>query len=67
MYTAIKTGTETNFANAAIKDVTVAQYPLPKEDYMEACRNIPAESVHTWLELLACGDVEVFLFDILTA
>lgn len=35
MFTAIRNGTRTEHANAAVLDVTVGQYPLPKEDYME--------------------------------
>ncbi|EGZ69757.1 seven-hairpin glycosidase [Neurospora tetrasperma FGSC 2509] len=35
MFTAVSNGTETEFANAAVLDVTKAEYPLPKEDYME--------------------------------
>lgn len=35
MFTAVSNGTETEFANAAVVDVTKAEYPLPKEDYME--------------------------------
>ncbi|KID99731.1 glycosyl hydrolase family 47 protein, partial [Metarhizium majus ARSEF 297] len=35
MFTAINNGTSTDYANAAMLDVTVARYPLPKMDYME--------------------------------
>lgn len=35
MFKAVSNGTETEFANAAVLDVTKAEYPLPKEDYME--------------------------------
>jgi mannosyl-oligosaccharide alpha-1,2-mannosidase len=35
MFTSIVQGTETEIANAAVRDVTVAEYPLPKDDYME--------------------------------
>jgi mannosyl-oligosaccharide alpha-1,2-mannosidase len=35
MFAAIRNGTRTEFANAAVLDVTVGEYPLPKEDYME--------------------------------
>ena len=35
MFTAVSNGTETPYANAAVLDVTKAEYPLPKEDYME--------------------------------
>lgn len=35
MFMAVSNGTETDFANAAVLDVTKAEYPLPKEDYME--------------------------------
>ena len=35
MFSAIRRGTETEYANAAIQDVTTTQFPLPKEDYME--------------------------------
>ncbi|KAK3496033.1 glycoside hydrolase [Neurospora crassa] len=35
MFSAVSNGTETEFANAAVLDVTKAEYPLPKEDYME--------------------------------
>lgn len=41
MFTAVSNGTETPFANAAVLDVTKAEYPLPKEDYMEVCGIIP--------------------------
>ncbi|KAK0389840.1 hypothetical protein NLU13_3413 [Sarocladium strictum] len=36
MFTSIIKGTETEIANAAVQDVTIAEYPLPKEDYMES-------------------------------
>ncbi|KAH7627836.1 glycoside hydrolase [Sordaria sp. MPI-SDFR-AT-0083] len=36
MFEAVSIGTETDFANAAVLDVTKAEYPLPKEDYMES-------------------------------
>ncbi|KAK3485241.1 glycoside hydrolase [Neurospora hispaniola] len=36
MFTAVSKGTVTEFANAAVLDVTKAEYPLPKEDYMES-------------------------------
>ncbi|EAA29739.2 glycoside hydrolase family 47 protein [Neurospora crassa] len=36
MFTAVSNATETEFANAAVLDVTKAEYPLPKEDYMES-------------------------------
>lgn len=35
MFTAIAKGTETQYANAAVLDVTKKVDPLPKEDYME--------------------------------
>lgn len=35
MFTAIDKGTATDFANAAVLDVTRGTYPLPQEDYME--------------------------------
>ncbi|PFH56645.1 hypothetical protein XA68_16202 [Ophiocordyceps unilateralis] len=35
MFVAVSNGTRTEFANAAVLDVTRAYYPLPKEDYME--------------------------------
>lgn len=35
MFKAVSNGTETEFANAAVMDVTRANYPLEKEDYME--------------------------------
>ena len=35
MFTAIRNGTATEYANAAVLDVTKAEYPLPQEDYME--------------------------------
>ena len=35
MFSSIIQGTQTDIANAAVLDVTVAEYPLPKEDYME--------------------------------
>ncbi|KAK3388477.1 glycoside hydrolase [Sordaria brevicollis] len=36
MFTAVSNGTMTDFANAAVLDVTRGVYPLPKEDYMES-------------------------------
>ncbi|KAK0625455.1 glycoside hydrolase [Bombardia bombarda] len=36
MFVAVANGTETEYANAAVLDVTRAEYPLPKEDYMES-------------------------------
>ncbi|KAK3346016.1 family 47 glycosyl hydrolase [Lasiosphaeria hispida] len=36
MFTAIANGTATEYANAAVLDVTKAEYPLPQEDYMES-------------------------------
>lgn len=45
MFTSIIKGTETDIANAAVQDVTIAEYPLPKEDYMEVSRSI-AFSLH---------------------
>ncbi|KAH0600788.1 hypothetical protein MHUMG1_01787 [Metarhizium humberi] len=36
MFTAINNGTRTDYANAAVLDVIVARYPLPKMDSMEA-------------------------------
>ncbi|RDA89146.1 hypothetical protein CP532_2227 [Ophiocordyceps camponoti-leonardi (nom. inval.)] len=36
MFVAVSNGTRTEFANAAVLDVTKAEYPLPKEDYMES-------------------------------
>lgn len=35
MFAAVSNGTETEFANAAVKDVTSKQLPLDKVDYME--------------------------------
>lgn len=35
MFKAVSNGTETEYANAAVMDVTKAEYPLEKEDYME--------------------------------
>ncbi|ROW07339.1 hypothetical protein VMCG_03938 [Cytospora schulzeri] len=35
MFKAVGNGTETEFANAAVMDVTRANFPLEKEDYME--------------------------------
>lgn len=35
MFKAVANGTETEYANAAVMDVTRADYPLKKEDYME--------------------------------
>lgn len=36
MFKAVANGTETEYANAAVMDVTRANYPLKKEDYMES-------------------------------
>ncbi|KAK5991213.1 putative mannosyl-oligosaccharide alpha-1,2-mannosidase [Cladobotryum mycophilum] len=36
MFTAIRNGTRTEYANAAVLDVTRGDYPLPQEDYMES-------------------------------
>ncbi|RDA90629.1 hypothetical protein CP533_2774 [Ophiocordyceps camponoti-saundersi (nom. inval.)] len=36
MFQAVNKGTRTEFANAAVLDVTKAEFPLPKEDYMES-------------------------------
>ncbi|KAL1859622.1 hypothetical protein Daus18300_009487 [Diaporthe australafricana] len=36
MFAAVANGTETEYANAAVMDVTRAEYPLEKEDYMES-------------------------------
>ncbi|KAK2609622.1 hypothetical protein N8I77_003116 [Diaporthe amygdali] len=36
MFRAVGNGTETEYANAAVMDVTRAEYPLEKEDYMES-------------------------------
>ncbi|KAM7184299.1 glycoside hydrolase family 47 protein [Rhypophila sp. PSN 637] len=36
MFSAVAKGTETEYANAAVLDVTKADYPLAKEDYMES-------------------------------
>ncbi|EFY92141.1 glycosyl hydrolase family 47 protein [Metarhizium acridum CQMa 102] len=44
MFTAISNGTRTEYANAAVLDVTVARYPLPKMDYME----VSLESCTDW-------------------
>lgn len=35
MFVAISNGTATEYANAAVMDVTVGEYPLRQEDYME--------------------------------
>lgn len=35
MFEAVSKGTRTEYANAAVLDVTKADYPLPMEDYME--------------------------------
>lgn len=37
MFAAVSNGTETEFANAAVKDVTSKEEVLEKEDYMEVC------------------------------
>lgn len=42
MFRAVANGTETQYANAAVMDVTRANYPLEKEDYMEVSRPAPA-------------------------
>ncbi|KAK1759832.1 mannosyl-oligosaccharide 1,2-alpha-mannosidase MNS1 [Echria macrotheca] len=36
MFVAISNGTATEYANAAVMDVTVGEYPLRQEDYMES-------------------------------
>ncbi|PHH69878.1 hypothetical protein CDD82_7463 [Ophiocordyceps australis] len=36
MFVAVSNGTRTEYANAAVLDVTVDEYPLPQEDYMES-------------------------------
>ncbi|KAK7736673.1 hypothetical protein SLS53_006879 [Cytospora paraplurivora] len=36
MFRAVGNGTETNFADAAVVDVTKARYPLEEVDYMES-------------------------------
>ncbi|KAK0610983.1 glycoside hydrolase [Immersiella caudata] len=36
MFTAVANGTATRYANAAVLDVTKAEYPLRQEDYMES-------------------------------
>ncbi|KJZ77152.1 hypothetical protein HIM_03473 [Hirsutella minnesotensis 3608] len=36
MFKAVSEGTKTEYANAAVLDVTKGEYPLPKEDYMES-------------------------------
>lgn len=42
MFAAVAKGTETVFANAAVKDVTSREEVLEKEDYMEvSCQNVP--------------------------
>lgn len=38
MFEAVSKGTRTDYANAAVLDVTKAEYPLPMEDYMEVSR-----------------------------
>jgi len=35
MWKAVSAGTETEYANAAVRDVTATEKPLPLEDYME--------------------------------
>lgn len=42
MFSAVAKGTETNFANAAVKDVTSKEEVLEKEDYMEASFELPS-------------------------
>ncbi|KAK0712925.1 family 47 glycosyl hydrolase [Lasiosphaeria miniovina] len=36
MFASVSKGTATKYANAAVLDVTRAEYPLPQEDYMES-------------------------------
>ncbi|PHH64343.1 hypothetical protein CDD81_4700 [Ophiocordyceps australis] len=36
MFQAVSNGTRTEYANAAVLDVTMDEYPLPQEDYMES-------------------------------
>lgn len=40
MFEAVSKGTRTEYANAAVLDVTKAHYPLPMEDYMEVSREL---------------------------
>lgn len=70
MFAAVANGTQTEFANAAVVDVTSKERPLAKEDYMEVstgtfgfilrCTNLVPE-------LLAGRDVEVFLLSLVAA
>lgn len=70
MFAAVGNGTLTEFANAAVLDVTSLKRPLAKEDYMEVSTIVPRFSqqcTNVLSELLACGDDEVFLPGIVTA
>jgi mannosyl-oligosaccharide alpha-1,2-mannosidase len=69
MFKAISKGTRTEYANAAVLDVTRASEDLEKEDYMEV--NSTAMNCTSWrsgisgtdslIELLACRDPQVLL------
>lgn len=77
MFTAINNGTRTDYANAAVLDVIVARYPLPKMDSMEASLVLTGladrhgaannESHNPPSELLAGQDIKVLLSRLLDA
>lgn len=48
MFRAVANGTETEYANAAVVDVTRAAYPLDKEDYMEVSGTAPPPGGAVW-------------------
>lgn len=63
MFSAVGNGTETEFANAAVMDVTSTEKTLKKDDYMEVSTTSGVKERCTNLnaELLAGRDAEVFL------
>jgi len=49
MWKAVSTGTETEYANAAVRDVTATEKPLPLEDYMEVSGLFSLAADSFWL------------------
>ena len=49
MWKAVSTGTETEYANAAVRDVTATEKPLPLEDYMEVSGLFSLATDSFWL------------------
>lgn len=57
MFSAIIQATQTDLANAAVLDVTIAEYPMPQEDYMEVSKvssQVDDMTANNDTELLAC-------------